>query len=130
MCPLGLWIYFFYQHGLDWAIKALHLSIGWDPHYAAVARAHFSLAVHWFKKQWLISSLHLLNSTIVGFKYTFRFVNSHPQQPQSVRRKLLNESSSVIHITALCRYYYYLISVSPYTTPLLSSLPLNIIQIG
>jgi hypothetical protein len=26
-------------------------SKGWDPHYAAVARAHFLLAVHWFQKQ-------------------------------------------------------------------------------
>jgi hypothetical protein len=32
--------------------KKPHLySIGLDPHYAAVARAHFSLAVHWFQKQ-------------------------------------------------------------------------------
>jgi hypothetical protein len=71
------------QHELDWAIKAplLFHRLG-SAHYAAVVRVHFSMAVHWFQKQGLIGRLNFLNSTIIGFKYTFRFVNSHPQQPQ------------------------------------------------
>ena len=46
-------------------------SKGWDPHHAAVARPHFSLAVRWSQKQWLIGSLNFLNSTIIGLKYKY-----------------------------------------------------------